>query len=172
MLWKLRLLWYRTDKGVLAFVLFLALIAGSLALALILVHAERDAHTARVRDFHARSIDCLARNVYYEARGESLAGQYAVAEVTMNRKAHPRFPSTVCEVVYQKDAFSWTSLGPLHPPAGEPWQRAQRIAEEVYYQRRPAKMPGVFHFHATYVQPDWSKERQRVARIGRHVFYR
>lgn len=172
MLWKLRLLWYRTDKGALAFVLFLALIAGSLALALILVHAERDAQTARVRDFHARSIDCLARNVYYEARGESLAGQYAVAEVTMNRKAHPRFPSTVCEVVYQKEAFSWTSLGPLHPPTGEPWQRAQRIAEEVYYQRRPAKMPGVLHFHATYVQPDWSKERQRVARIGRHVFYR
>ena len=46
------------------------------------------------------------------------------------------------------------------------------VAEEVYYQRRPAKMPGVLHFHATYVQPDWSKERQRVSRIGRHVFYR
>jgi spore germination cell wall hydrolase CwlJ-like protein len=172
MLWKLRLLWYRTDKGALAFALFLALIVGSLTLALTLVHAERDAQTARVRDFHARSIDCLARNIYYEARGESLTGQYAVAEVTMNRKAHPRFPSTVCEVVHQKDAFSWTSLGPLDPPAGEPWQRAQRIAEEVYYQRRPAKMSGVLHFHATYVQPDWSKERQRVSRIGRHVFYR
>ena len=172
MLWKLRLLWYRTDKAALAFALFVALIAGSLALALTLVHAERDAQSARVRDFHARSIDCLARNVYFEARGESLAGQYAVAEVTMNRKAHPRYPSTVCEVVYQKVAFSWTSLGPLEPPGGEPWQRAQRIAEEVYFQRRAAKMPGVLHYHATYVQPDWSKERQRVARIGRHVFYR
>jgi len=174
MLWKLRLLWYRTDKAGLVFALFFALVAGSLVFALTVVHAERDAQAGRLRDFHARSIDCLARNVYYEARGESLAGQYAVAEVTMNRKAHPRFPSTVCEVVYQKEAFSWTSLGPLDPPVGEPWLRAQRIAEEVYHQRRPAKMPGVLHFHATYVQPDWSKDRQRVrvARIGKHVFYR
>lgn len=174
MLWKLRLLWYRTDKAGLAFALFFALVAGSLVFALTVVHAERDAQSVRLRDFHARSIDCLARNVYYEARGESLAGQYAVAEVTMNRKAHPRFPNTVCEVVYQKEAFSWTSLGPLDPPVGEPWRRAQLIAEEVYYQRRPAKMPGVHHFHATYVQPDWSKDRQRVrvSRIGKHVFYR
>jgi spore germination cell wall hydrolase CwlJ-like protein len=174
MLWKLRLLLYRTDKAVAAFALFFALVAGSLAFALTMVHAERDAHSVRTREFHARSIDCLARNVYCEARGESLAGQYAVAEVTMNRKAHPRFPSTICEVVYQKEAFSWTVLGPLDPPVGEPWQRALRIAEEVYYQRRPAKMPGVIHFHAIYVQPDWSKDKQRerVARIGKHVFYR
>ena len=172
MMWKLRLLWYRTDKAALAFGLFFSLIVGALIFALNLVFWDREAQAARLQEFHARSLDCLARNVYYEARGESLTGQYAVAEVTMNRKAHPRYPSTVCEVVYQKDAFSWTSLGPLDPPAGEPWQRAQRIAEEVYYQRRPAKMPGVLHFHATYVKPDWSKERQRVSRIGRHVFYR
>ena len=174
MLWKLRLLWYRTDKAVLVFALFFALVAGSLVFALTVVHAERDAQADRLRDFHARSLDCLARNVYYEARGESLAGQYAVAEVTMNRKAHPRFPSTVCEVVYQREAFSWTSLGPLDEPVGEPWRRAQMIAAEVYYDRRPARMPGVTHFHATYVKPDWSKDKQRVrvARIGKHVFYR
>ena len=129
------------------------------------MHAARDAQTARVRDFHARSIDCLARNVYYEARGESLAGQYAVAEVTMNRKAHPRFEHGLRGGV-PEEAFSWTSLGPLHPPAGDPWQRAQRIAEEVYYQRRPAEMPGVLHFHATYVQPDWSKERSASRASG------
>ena len=91
----------------------------------------------------------------------------------MNRKAPPRYPSTVCEVVYQKEAFSWTWLGPLEPPAGDAWRRAQRVAEEVYYQRRPRTMsPACSHFHATYVQPDWSNERERVARIGRHVFYR
>ena len=138
MLWKLRLLLYRADKAALPSRCS-ALVAGSLAFALTMVRGARCAQ--RARDFHARSIDCLARNVYYEARGESLAGQYAVAEVTMNRKAHPRFPSTVCEVVYQKEAFSWTMLGPLDPPAGEPWQRALRIAEEVYYQRRPARCP-------------------------------
>jgi len=172
MLWKLRLLWYRADKAVLAFALFCGVVVGALAFAASGVFAHRDAQNARARDFHARSLDCLARNVYYEARGESRAGQYAVAEVTMNRKASPHFPKTVCEVVYQKEAFSWTGLGVLEPPAGEAWQRARKVAEDVYYQRRPVTMPGVTHFHATYVRPDWSTERQRVARIGRHVFYR
>jgi len=172
MLWKIRLLWYRADKAALAFALFFGFVVGSLALALSAVFAERDAQRARVRDFHARSLDCLARNVYYEARGESSAGQYAVAEVTMNRKASPLYPRTVCEVVYQKDAFSWTGLDGLEAPAGEAWQRALKVAEDVYYQRRPPALYGVLHYHATYVRPDWSKERQRVARIGRHVFYR
>ena len=172
MLWKLRLLWHRLDKAALAFVLFCGLVVGSLGFAFHAVSALRDAERARVQEFHASSLECLARNVYYEARGESLRGQYAVAEVTMNRKASPRYPKTVCEVVYQKDAFSWTALGALGEPAGEPWQRAVMVAEDVYYQRQAPALPGVMHFHATYVQPDWSKEKQRVARIGRHVFYR
>ena len=172
MLWKLRLLWYRTDKAVLAFSLFFGFVLGSLGFAASMVFAERDDRSARVRDFHARNIECLARNVYYEARGEPKAGQYAVAEVTMNRKASPLFPKTVCGVVYQKEAFSWTLLEDLEPPAGDAWRRAVVVAEDVYYQRRPPTMQGVTHFHATYVKPDWSAERQRVARIGRHVFYR
>jgi spore germination cell wall hydrolase CwlJ-like protein len=172
MLWKIRLLWYRTDKAALAFAGFFGLVVGALALAFTGVSQSKEAKQAAAREFHARSLECLARNVYYEARGEPSAGQYAVAEVTMNRKASPRYPNTVCEVVYQKEAFSWTGRGVLQPPAGEAWLRAVKVAEEVYYQRRPPTMHGVTHFHATYVRPDWSKERQRVARIGRHVFYR
>jgi spore germination cell wall hydrolase CwlJ-like protein len=173
MLWKLRLLWYRIDKASFAFAMFFAAIVGSLVFALTAVHAERDERNARVREFHARHLECLARNVYYEARGESTAGQYAVAEVTMNRKASPHYPKTVCEVVYQREAFSWTGMGRIDEPAGDAWERAVKIAEDVYYERRPRALhPGVTHFHATYVQPDWSKERQRVARIGRHIFYR
>jgi spore germination cell wall hydrolase CwlJ-like protein len=182
MLWKLRIFWYRADKAALAFALFFGLVVGSLVFGLSAVFQHRDAEHAVVRDFHARSLDCLARNVYYEARGESLAGQYAVAEVTMNRKASAHYPKTVCAVVYQKNwdplrkryvgAFSWTEFDTLDAPAGEAWRRALRIAEEVYYQRRPPALQGALHFHATYIQPDWSKERQRVARIGKHVFYR
>lgn len=172
MLWKLRLLWYRADKAALAFALFFSAMVGALVFALTAVFDQRDARAEHLREFHARNLDCLARNVYYEARGESLAGQYAVAEVTMNRKASPFYPRTVCEVVYQREAFSWTGLEVLDPPAGPAWNRAVRVAEDVYYQRRPATMHGVTHFHATYVRPDWSKERQRVARIGKHVFYR
>ena len=120
----------------------------------------------------AEDLQCLAENVYYEARGEPLVGQYAVAEVTMNRRASRLYPNTVCEVVYQKEAFSWTSLRDLEEPEGPAWQRAMRVAEDVYYQRRPSTMHGVTHYHATYVQPLWSKDRRQVARIGKHVFYR
>ncbi|MGH8689619.1 MAG: cell wall hydrolase [Burkholderiales bacterium] len=173
MLWKIRLLWHRVDKAALAFALFFGLVVGSLVFAFMAVSARRDAQHARVQEFHARSLDCLARNVYYEARGEPLAGQYAVAEVTMNRRASPFYPKTVCEVVYQNDAFSWTALEEvLDAPGGAAWQRALGIAEDVYYQRRPPVLQGALHFHATYVRPDWSRERPRIARIGRHVFYR
>ena len=172
MFFKLRLLWYRADKGALAFGLFFSAVVGALVVALNLVLDDKDAKAARLREFHARSVECLARNVYYEARGEPKAGQYAVAEVTMNRKSAPRYPKTVCEVVYQREAFSWTAFGPLEPPAGPAWHQAVRVAEDVYYQRRPVTLYGVTHFHANYVNPDWSKERRRVAQIGRHIFYR
>jgi spore germination cell wall hydrolase CwlJ-like protein len=182
MLWKLRLFWYRTDKAGLAFGVFFCLIVALLVFGLGVVFTQRDAESARARDFHARSLECLARNVYYEARGESLAGQYAVAEVTMNRKASRHYPKTVCEVVYQKNwdplreryvgAFSWTEFDVLDAPAGVAWQRAVKVAEDVYYQRRAPVLRGALHFHAAYIQPDWSNERPRIARIGRHVFYR
>jgi N-acetylmuramoyl-L-alanine amidase len=172
MLWKFRLLWWRTDKAVLAFVIFIGFLAGSLVFAASLVFAHRDEQRTRTLEFHARNLDCLARNVYYEARGEPKAGQYAVAEVTMNRKASPRYPKTVCEVVYQREAFSWTGQDGLEAPGGDAWLKAMTVAEDVYYQRRPPTMHGVTHFHATYVQPDWSKERRRVTRIGKHIFYR
>ena len=173
MFWKLRLLWYRTDKAALAFALFCSGVVGALVFAFTGVSEHREAKQAATREFHTKSLECLARNVYYEARGEPTVGQYAVAEVTMNRKASPRFPKTVCEVVYQKEAFSWTELRVLEPPAGEAWLRAMQVAEDVYYERRPRTLhPKVIHFHATYVQPDWSAERQRVGRIGKHIFYR
>jgi spore germination cell wall hydrolase CwlJ-like protein len=182
MLWKLRLLWYRVDKAALAFAGFFSLVVGALVLAFTGVSQSKEAKQAAAREFHARSLDCLARNVYYEARGEPSAGQYAVAEVTMNRKASPQYPKTICEVVHQKNwdplrkryvgAFSWTEFDALDAPAGDAWLRAVKVAEDVYYQRRQATMPGALHFHATHIQPDWSRERKRVARIGRHVFYR
>jgi N-acetylmuramoyl-L-alanine amidase len=169
---RLRLLWYSLDKAVAAFAVFFGLVVGLLMAGALAVFSERDAAGASLREFHAKSLDCLARNVYYEARGEAIAGQYAVAEVTMNRKSSPHYPKTVCDVVYQREAFSWTGQRGLEAPAGAEWHRARKVAAEVYYQKRAPTLQGVTHFHATYVRPDWSKERQRVARIGRHVFYR
>jgi N-acetylmuramoyl-L-alanine amidase len=169
--WRLRILWYRLDKAALAVALVLGLVVGALTAAASAVFNQRDAQRLAAREFHARNVECLALNVYYEARGESLAGQYAVAEVTMNRKASFGYPKTVCDVVYQKGAFSWTAEK-VYAPGGSEWRRAVNVAEEVYYQRRPPALPGVLHYHATYTRPAWAKERERVARIGRHVFYR
>jgi spore germination cell wall hydrolase CwlJ-like protein len=84
--------------------------------------------------------------------------------------------------VYQKNwdplrkryvgAFSWTEFDSLPEPGGEEWQRAWRVAEAVYYGKEIPRLQGALHFHATYIRPDWAKSKQRVARIGRHVFYK
>ena len=170
---RLRLFWYRLDKEACLAALAFGAIIGALAFAVQAVMAQRDEALRQLQAQHAQNLACLARNVYFEARGEPEAGQYAVAEVTMNRRAHPRYPNTVCEVVHQKSAFSWTDFSLiLEAPRGDEWERAQRIAEAVYYGKRLPTLNGALFYHATYVSPDWSHERQRVTRIGRHVFYR
>lgn len=75
-------------------------------------------------------LDCLARNIYFEARGESEEGQYAVAYVTLNRVDDSRWPNSICRVVYQPNQFSWTrNNSRIHEQTA--WERAQRIAEEA-----------------------------------------
>jgi len=179
---KLWRTWHRADKVVLASVLAVVVVAGGLGLTLRAVFSHQDRQRAQLRDTHENNLACLARNVYFEARGESLAGQYAVAEVTLNRRASGRFPRTVCGVVYQKSwdtqrkryvgAFSWTELDELPAPGGEPWVRARQVAEATYYRRHVPVVGDALFYHATYIRPDWVQEKQRIARIGRHVFYR
>lgn len=179
---RLWLFWHGTDKGAWAFVVFLALMAVGFGFALKALFANQDARRSLIRETHLQNLTCLARNVYFEARGEPLAGQYAVAEVTMNRKASGLYPKTICEVVHQQSwdrqrgryvgAFSWTEFDSLPEPAGEEWQRAWDVAEAVYYQRYIPTLQGALFFHATHIKPDWARQKKRVALIGRHVFYR
>ena len=127
-------------------------------------------------------IECLAENVYYESRGEPLAGQYAVAEVTMNRVASPLFPDTVCDVVHAGGwsetrqryvgAFSWTEADSLPVRDGYEWRRAKAVAGTVYENYREAPLvDGALFYHATYVTPSWAHDKYQVTRIGRHLFY-
>lgn len=137
----------------------------------------------RIRAEQQRRADltCLAKNVYYEARGEPLAGQYAVAEVTLNRVASALFPDTVCAVVHEQrwdpvrrryvGAFSWTELKPMPVPGGLAWARATAVASAVYDNREAPLVDGALFYHATYIVPHWAKSKTRVARIGRHLFY-
>ncbi|MFL6655223.1 MAG: cell wall hydrolase [Sulfurifustis sp.] len=169
----LRLYWYRANKHVLALVVVFIVVLSGFGLLLNAVFAER-----AERD----QLTCLALNVYFEARGEPKAGQFAVAEVTMNRVASPYYPDSVCDVVYQKNwdarrqryvgAFSWTELKALPEPKGEEWRRAWEVAAEVYYGRQPPRLTTALHYHAARIRPSWAEERARVAKIGNHVFYR
>ena len=140
----------------------------------------------QARPFHmtgaldsARDLDCLADAVYYEARGETPAGQAAVAQVVLNRVRHPAFPKSVCAVVFQGAQggsgcqFSFACDGSMNrgrEPAA--WRRAREVAAHAL---SGFVMPGVgnaTHFHVAGVDPGWGPRLLRVAQIGLHVFYR
>jgi len=112
--------------------------------------------------------DCLARNVYYEARNQPVEGQVAVAKVTLNRVEDERWPSSTCSVVKQKHQFSWTNEK-LPPPEGKAWAAAKLIAITVYVLPDPTH--GATHFHANYVHPYWAKKSNKIVEIGDHIFY-
>ena len=135
---------------------------------------------------------CLAQNIYYEARGSSLADQAAVADVVLNRVDDARYPDSICEVVHQgkqrpswKDPnvmvmvrnacqFSWYCDGKSdYPLDSEAWAKAQQTAYMMlYYKDYRGITEGATHYHADYVKPKWARDLQLVGRIGVHVFYR
>ncbi|WP_051928901.1 cell wall hydrolase [Thermopetrobacter sp. TC1] len=132
------------------------------------------------RRFRQRELACLARAIYFEARSEGIRGQMAVAKVILNRVKDPRFPNTICGVVYQgaekRNAcqFSFACDGrPDVPRQRKAWAQARRIAAKAMKGRisMPA-LAGVTYYHADYVRPKWSYSMRRVVRIGRHIFYR
>jgi spore germination cell wall hydrolase CwlJ-like protein len=140
---------------------------------------QREAKRAQRRE---SDLQCLAENVYFEARGEPLAGQYAVAEVTLNRTRAPNFPHTICAVVHEMRwdpnrrrhvaDFSWTELGALSPDNGPAWKRAMDVANAVYDDLHDPIAPGALFYHSTRVRPGWARTRTEIATIGNHIFYR
>ena len=130
-----------------------------------------DKHQARVAANRAAELHCLAENIYYEARGEELVGQYAVAEVTMNRVASDEFPDSVCGVVHQRGAFSWTYRAESPAPYGYEWRRARAVAGSVYDNIESPLVNGALYYHAIRVSPAWAATRRQVALVGRHLFY-
>ena len=115
---------------------------------------------------------CLALNIYFEARDQSFAGQLAVAQVTLNRVESPRYPDSVCEVVKDRDQFSWYWDGKSDTPfnAGA-WETAQLVASAALDGTRMVGLEGVTHYHALYVEPFWADPDRLVAQIGDHKFY-
>jgi spore germination cell wall hydrolase CwlJ-like protein len=118
--------------------------------------------------------NCLATAVYFEARGESLEGQLAVARVVMNRAASGRYPASWCEVVKQPAQFSFVRNGqfPYADTASDAWRKAEAIAELASANIVPSVSTDVLWYHADYVAPSWGRRLSRVDKIGAHIFYR
>lgn len=118
-------------------------------------------------------LECLAGAIYFEARGEPLVGQLAVAEVIVNRAASGRFPASYCGVVTQRSQFSFVKGGrmPAAPTGSSLYQRARAIAQIAHRDLWSSAAKDAQFFHAARVSPGWSGKKM-AARIGNHVFYR
>ena len=115
---------------------------------------------------------CLATTIFYESRSESLAGQFAVARVVINRARSKRFPSSLCAVVKQPHQFSFVRGGrlPTVNSAGTQWRNALALAQIALTNGWKSEVEGALYFHASRVSPGWG--RQRLAQIDNHIFYR
>ena len=126
-------------------------------------------------------LDCLAINIYREAGHEPFEGKVAVAQVTMNRVAHPDFPNDICGVVYQKNKFvekvvcqfSWycDSTHRNRPINKEAYSESYEVAKKVLLEgfRLDVLKPALY-YHADYVNPRWNLDK--IGTIGAHIFYK
>ncbi len=118
--------------------------------------------------------DCLANAVYFEARGESLEGQLAVAEVVLNRMNSGRYPTTICGVVTQPAQFSFVRNRriPAANRGSEAWTKAVAVARIAQDRTTQQLTNDVLWYHADYVSPSWGRRLNRTTKIGLHIFYR
>jgi len=134
--------------------------------------------TAEVRN---KQLECLARNIYYEAGGEPFEGKVAVAQVTINRAESGKFPSDICKVVYQKNVvyekvlcqFSWycEQANNAKPRNLAVFRESEMVARQVLLEGfRLPSLQKALYFHAKHINPKW--DRERVAVIGGHIFYK
>jgi len=136
---------------------------------------------------YVEQLQCMAMNIYHEARSDSRLGQEAVGMTTMNRVYHAGYPSTVCDVVYQsytdsngqpirnRCQFSWFCDGKSDTPIdAERYQRAIRTAAYVLRTHADHRdvTDGAIMYHAAYVEPYWTDAYERTVRIDSHIFYK
>jgi len=134
------------------------------------------------KKYNDAEVECLAKNLYHEARGENKEGQIAVAIVTMNRVKSSHYPNTICKVVYQHKQFSWTT----HPPKITKWKvynTMKLIAKKVIAGKAPNKIGNSLFYYAEKVRdprtgkmipfaaPYWASTKERVTQIDNHIFY-
>ena len=126
-----------------------------------------------------KQMSCLAEALYFEARGEPIKGQLAVGEVILNRVEDMRYPNSICKVINQGTGrrfacqFTYTCDGKLETVnERKPHEMALKIAKILMTTHDRRLTRGSTHYHSNYVNPKWSKKFERVAKFGRHIFYR
>lgn len=125
-----------------------------------------------------RQLICLAKNIYFEAASEPFEGKVAVAQVTINRAESGKYPSDICDVVYQKNVvygkvicqFSWyCDSGPTVRHSGA-YKESMEVAKKVLLENfRLPSLRNAYFYHAEYVSPNW--KLPKITQIGRHIFY-
>jgi spore germination cell wall hydrolase CwlJ-like protein len=125
-----------------------------------------------------RQLTCLAKNIYFEAASEPFEGKVAVAQVTINRAESGKYPSDICDVVYQKNVvygkvicqFSWyCESGPTVRHSGA-YRESMEVAKKVLLENfRLSSLRNAYFYHAEYVSPNWNLPK--ITQIGRHIFY-
>ena len=150
------------------------------------LHRTTNGKTTVVQLVNSEELECMSKNIYFEAALESTAGKLAVAQVTMNRVNSERYPNTVCKVVYQgrhyksgipvknRCQFSWYCDGKLDVPhMGAMWRESTEIA--VYALTTPDLKDitdGATHYHADYISsPKWADPHRKTVEIDTHIFY-
>ncbi len=148
----------------------------------------------RIHEYHilapheptVEDLDCFARNIYFEARNESTAGQVAVGHTVLNRVWSTQFPNSICGVIKQgkhrgehpvlnRCHFSWYCDGkPDEPRDGKAWDRSVRLAKYMLKAKHFLVdiTDGSTYYHAQYVTPSWSRVLRKTAVIDTHIFYK
>lgn len=122
--------------------------------------------------YSPKDVECLTKNIYYEAGIEPKAGKYAVAHVTVNRLQSGYWGKDLCTVVYAKSQFSWTSIKSLPKPNKELWDESRSIAINVLEGARIRGLNKSLYYHADYIKkPNWADPTGYALTIGRHLFY-
>ena len=147
---------------------------------------DRWGHSSKIHKrtiYSVKDVNCLAKNIYFEARDQKPKGQIAVALVTINRVKSKRFPNSICKVVEQanrkngklvlhKCHFSWFCDGKSDIPRDKlSWDISLLIARAMLRNPMRDFLHGATHYHRIDVDPYWNKKMLKFSTIGDHIFY-
>lgn len=138
-------------------------------------------------NYNEDDVNCLALNIYFEARGEPIRGQYAVADVVVYRAQHVNYPNTICGVIKHGYYHSWNPELPIKhrcnfswycdgrsddPVDSDAFEQSMFIANDILTDPHyPGMIDYAIFYHADYVEPVWAQDKELVAKIGSHYFY-